>query len=65
MWYCVEVTGVESKYSRFETWAFSFTSTCLGISEEKQKVVGHLYMVSMPGEVKYSTQEMEKTWILS
>ena len=50
---------------RFETLAFSVTSTCPGPSEEKRKVVGHLYMVSMPGEVKYSTQEIEKTWILS
>ena len=28
----------------------------LFISDETLKAVGHLYMVSMPGEVKYPTQ---------
>ena len=38
---------------RFKTYAISFTSY---LSEETLKAGGPLYLVSMPGEVKYPTQ---------
>ena len=37
---------------RFGTLAIPFTPLCLCLSEETLNVVGPLYLVSMPGEVK-------------
>ena len=42
-------------YRRFETKAISF---CLCLSEETLKAGGPFYLVSMPGEVKDPTQEV-------
>ena len=40
---------------RFGTLAIPFTPLCQCLSEETLKAVGPFYLVSMPGEVKYST----------
>ena len=45
--------GFESCWGRLETLAISFTPLCQCLSEETLKAVGHFYLVSMPGEVKY------------
>ena len=39
----------------FETWARSFTTHCLCLSDETLKSAGPFYLVSMPVEVKYPT----------
>ena len=50
-------TGFEShcEKRRFGTLAIPFTPRCQCLSEETLKSVGPFYLVSMPGEVKYST----------
>ena len=40
----------------YETWASSFISHLLCISDETLKVVGPFYLASMPGEVKDHTR---------
>ena len=41
---------------RFGTLAVPFSQLCQCLSEETLKAVGPFYLVSMPGEVKDSTQ---------
>ena len=43
------------KTFRFGTLAIPFTPICQCLSDERVKAVGPLYLVSMPGEVKYPT----------
>ena len=49
--------GFESRCGKlcFGTLAIPFTPLCQCLSEETLKAVGPLYLVSMPGEVKYPT----------
>ena len=42
----------------FRTWTISVTSRCLCLSEETLKAGGPFYLMSMPGEVKDPTQEV-------
>ena len=62
-WSCGRSSGFRSKGPGFKTtcccfkiWAISFTPLCLCLLEETVKAVGASYLVSMPGEVKDSTQ---------
>ena len=41
-----------------KTWLSTLETVYLCLSDETLKAVGHFYLVSMPGEVKYPTQEM-------
>ena len=43
---------------RFESFAIPFARRCLRLSDETLKAVGAFYLVSMTGEVKYPTEEV-------
>ena len=55
LWGAVLVQWLER---RFETWSSSFTQHFLWLSDERLKAVGPFSLVSMPGEVKDPTREV-------